>query len=152
MRDTRPSEKFLERGRDLLIGHRIRMCEKHRAIRLSDVARGRPVEIPFTIRSKAKAFSPTLCLQIDDIFLALQIKRQKSLYPFRGVLRFRQIVRIRVWPANFKSLRKNGLVIVVKREKPLRKTCANSLLDFVRMRMYQSVSEGIARCFVFLGS
>lgn len=152
MEHSRPSEKFLQRASDLFIGHRIRMREKHRTVRLSRVAGGNPVEIPFAIGSEAEPFSPTLRPQIDRKFLALQIKRQKSFDPFRWILRFCEIIRIRVRPANLKSLRQNRLVILIKRNKAPRKKRADSLLDFLCMRMHQSVSKRIARRLVLLRS
>ncbi len=128
------------------------MREKHRTVRLSHVASGNPVEIPFAICSEAESFSPNLRPQVDRKFLALQIKRQKSFDPFRWILRFCEIIRIRVRPANLKSLCQNRLMILIKRNKALRKKRADSLLDFRSMRMHQPVSKRIARRLVLLRS
>ncbi|MGC2672332.1 MAG: hypothetical protein WA299_10750 [Candidatus Acidiferrum sp.] len=77
--------------------------------------------------------------------MALEIKRQKGFYPFGGVLRFGEILRISVRAADFELLGENGLVIVVKGEKTLREESANSLLDFLNTGMHEAAAEGITR-------
>ena len=152
VRDARPGEKFLERSGNLLVGYRIRVREKDRAVRLPHVVSGSPVEISFAIRTKAKTFAPSLRTQVDGKFLTLKIKRQKSFDPFRGVLGFPEIVRIGVWPANLKSLRQNRLVIVVKRKKALRKKRPDSPLYLVCLGMHEPPAKRVAGRLVLLGS
>ncbi len=152
MENARPGKELIERSRYLFVGDRIRMREKNGSICLACQLGGDPIKIAFAVGCEAETFSPALRLQVDGKSLAFQIERQESLNPFRRIFRFREIVRIGTRPLNLKPFRQDCLVILVKREQPLRKKSADSLLDFRGLRMHQPVAKRIARCLVFFGS
>ena len=152
MENTGPREEFIDRRGNLFVGRGIGVGEKNGTISLPGLTCGSPVKIAFAIGGEAEAFPPALSGQVDDILLALEIERQKGFYPFRGVLRFGEILRISVRAADFELLGENGLVIVVKGEKTLREESANSLLDFLNTGMHEAAAEGIARLLNLLGS
>src|SRR5271155_2995408 len=92
------------------------------------VGRG-PIEIALAVRGETKAFAPALCVQVQRIFLALEIERKKRLDPLRRILRLQGPFGVGSGAPNFNFLGEDSFVIAVEREQSFREVRADSLLD-----------------------
>src|SRR5277367_2285968 len=152
MDDAGPRKEFLERSGDLLVGWRVGMRKENGRVRLTRLASRNPIEIAFAIRSKRETLAPPLRVQVDSIFLALEIERKKCFDPFRRILQLGRIFGICSRAPDFDLLGENSCVIVVKGDEPLRKRSRNSLLHLRRIRMDEPAAERIASCLNLVGS
>jgi len=116
VQDAWPGEKFFEGCGDLLVEHRIGVGEKDRGVWETAVAGRNPIEIAFAIGSETKAFAPSLSAQVECVFLAFEIEREKSFNPFRRILRFERIFGIWGGSSNLDLFREDGGVVFVERE------------------------------------
>jgi hypothetical protein len=116
---------------------------------LARFTEGSPIEITRAIGGEAESFAATESGQIHCVLLAFQVERKESFDPFGWEFRAGQVFLggrvfwIGIRAADFNLLGEDGLMIVVKREKALRKERPNSLLDFLRAGMHEAVAVRI---------
>jgi hypothetical protein len=147
-----PGEEFVEGGGDSLVGGRIAVGEEHRRVREARFVGGNPIEIAFAVRSEAKTPVPPLRGQIDSIFLALEIEREKGFDPFGWVLRLCRIFGVGRRTSDFKLFGKDRGLVVVKGEETLREEGSDALLDFGRFGMDEATAKRITGGLELLGS
>lgn len=147
-----PGEKFVERAGDSLVGDRIGVGKEDRRVREARFVGGNPIEIAFAVRSEAKTLVPPLRGQIDGIFLALEIKREKGFDPFGWVLRLRRIFRVGGRASDLNLFGKDRGAVVIEGQETLREQGSEALLDFRRFRMDEAAAKRITSGLQLLGS
>ena len=113
--------------------------KKHRSVGSACVGNRNPVEIAGAVGGKAEAFAPASLLQPKCVLLAFEIKRKKRFDPLGALL---AVGGVR--SSDFDFFSQNRRMVGVKRDKTLRETPANSPLDFGRIWMEETITEGLA--------
>jgi len=147
-----PGEEFVEGGGDSLVGDRIGVGKEDRRVREARFVGGNPIEIAFAVCSKAKTLVPPLREQIDSIFLALEIERQKGFDPFGWVLRFCSIFGVGRRASDFNLFGEDCGVVVVEGQETPREEGSDVLLDFRRFGMDEATAKRITSGLELLGS
>jgi len=147
-----PGQEFLEGGGDSFVGDRIGVGKEDRRVREARFVGGNPIEVAFAVRSEAKTLAPPLRGQIDRIFLALEIDREKGFDPFGWVLRLCRIFGVGGRASDFNLLGKDRGVVVVEDQETLREQGSDALLDFRWSRMDEATAKRITSGLELLGS
>lgn len=152
MNNAGPGEEFVEGGGDSLVGDRIGVGKEDRRVREARFVGGNPIEIAVAVRSEAKTLVPPLRGQIDSIFLAFEIEREKGFDPFGWVLRLCRIFRVGRRASDFNLFGKDRGVVVIEGQETLREEGSEALLDFRRFGMDEAAAKRITSGLQLLGS
>ena len=145
MRGSGPREKIVKGRGDLFVAKGVVAGEEDRRVGLARLAHWYPVEIPGAVGCETEAFPASMFREINRVFLAFEIEREKRFNPFGGAH------ALAVLATYFEFFGENGLVVAVEREKALRQKGTHFLLHLGGIGVDQPPTERIAGRLTLLG-